>query len=444
MSSQRSSFPRRPVDFILDPVARFLHIQAASGVVLLICTVAALWLANSQWSHHYFEWWHIHAQVGIGSLVLDQPLEIWINDGLMTLFFFVVGLEIKREMVSGELREIRRAALPIVAALGGMIVPATIYTLLQHGQPGERGWGVPMATDIAFVVGVLALLGNRVPHGLKVLLLSLAIVDDIGAILVIAAFYNSNLVVSWLVIGLAGFALTYALNRMGVRSVVVYVIVGAMIWLAFLKSGVHPTVAGVMLGLLTPASAMLPDQFVRDLLSDAQYRLVQEAPQIGATDRRELALELVRGAKESVSPLERLEHAMHGWVSYVIMPVFAFSNAGVPIAIEELRDPIALSVAAGLVLGKPLGIVLFSWLAIRLGVARPLEGVTWPILLGGGCLAGIGFTMSLFISGLAFAEGQLAAAKLGTLLGSVVSACLGTGILLATLKKPIESNATRA
>ncbi|MCY2968591.1 MAG: Na+/H+ antiporter NhaA [Planctomycetota bacterium] len=444
MSSQRSSFPRRPVDFILDPVARFLHIQAASGVVLLICTVAALWLANSQWSHHYFEWWHIHAQVGIGSLVLDQPLEIWINDGLMTLFFFVVGLEIKREMVSGELREIRRAALPIVAALGGMVVPATIYTLLQHGQPGERGWGVPMATDIAFVVGVLALLGNRVPHGLKVLLLSLAIVDDIGAILVIAACYNTNLVVSWLVIGLAGFALTYALNRMGVRSVVVYVIVGAMIWLAFLKSGVHPTVAGVMLGLLTPASAMLPDQFVRDLLSDAQYRLVQEAPQIGATDRRELALELVRGAKESVSPLERLEHAMHGWVSYVIMPVFAFSNAGVPIAVEALRDPIALSVAAGLVLGKPLGIVLFSWLAIRLGVARPLEGVTWPILLGGGCLAGIGFTMSLFISGLAFAEGQLAAAKLGTLLGSVVSACLGTGILLATLKKPIESNATRA
>jgi len=302
-----------------------------------------------------------------------------------------------------------------------------------------------MATDIAFVVGVLALLGNRIPHGLKILLLSLAIVDDMGAILVIAIFYNAHLSVAWLSAGLVGLALAPVLNRLGVRSVPVYAVLGVGIWYCFLLSGVHPTVAGVLLGLLTPASPLLQGDLVRKLLSDAQYRLMQEAPNLSAADRRELAQELVQGAQESVSPLERLEHALHGWVSFAIMPVFAFANAGVAVALADTAQPITYSVAAGLVLGKPIGIVLFSWLSIRIGLASRMPGVTWTMLLGGGCLAGIGFTMSLFIAGLAFQNGQLAEAKLGTLLGSLISAALGSGILLTALRRSaIESGRTQA
>ena len=445
VAGPRRILPRRPVDVLLDPLDRFLHVQAASGIVLLICTVAALCLANSPAAHQYFELWHVPFRIGLGAQSLELPLETWINDGLMTLFFFVVGLEIKREMVTGELRDLRKAALPIAAALGGMVVPAAIYALLRHGGPGAQGWGVPMATDIAFVVGVLALLGNRIPHGLKILLLSLAIVDDMGAILVIAIFYNAHLSVAWLSAGLVGLALAPVLNRLGVRSVPVYAVLGVGIWYCFLLSGVHPTVAGVLLGLLTPASPLLQGDLVRKLLSDAQYRLMQEAPNLSAADRRELAQELVQGAQESVSPLERLEHALHGWVSFAIMPVFAFANAGVAVALADTAQPITYSVAAGLVLGKPIGIVLFSWLSIRIGLASRMPGVTWTMLLGGGCLAGIGFTMSLFIAGLAFQSGQLAEAKLGTLLGSLISAALGSGILLTALRRSaIESGRTQA
>jgi NhaA family Na+:H+ antiporter len=349
----------------------------------------------------------------------------------MTIFFFVVGLEIKRELVAGELSDPKKAALPVMAALGGMVAPATIYLLLQHGEPGEPGWGIPMATDIAFVVGFLALLGSRAPLGLKILLLSLAIADDIGAVLVIAIFYSTQ--VSFAALGLAalGFAAVYGLNQIGVRSIAVYVLIGAAIWVAFLKSGVHPTVSGVLLGLMTPANAWVGRSTLYSVMADNLQRLVGDEDDA----RHETFGQVGAAAREAVSPLERLEAALHPWVAFVIMPVFALANAGVRIEPSAFGHPVALAVAAGLFLGKPLGILLFSWTAVRTGIATLPSGVTWKVMLGAGCLAGIGFTMSLFIAGLALDETLLSAGKIGTLTGSAVSALAGMVLLSAFLPK---------
>jgi len=418
--------PRAPIDRLVRPLAHFLHVEAASGVVLLVCTAAALALANSPWADGFAACWQVPVRIGIGSWELNKPLLLWINDGLMTVFFFVVGLEIKREVVAGELHDPRAAALPIMAALGGMVVPALIYFSLQRGQPGEAGWGIPMATDIAFVVGFLALLGPRVPLGLKILLLSLAIADDIGAVLVIAVFYSANLAVPLLGLAALGFVLVIVLNRLGVRSVPIYTLVGAAIWLCVLKSGVHPTVAGVLLGLFTPAGMWVGDQVLADVTENARARLQTQ-------ERSEALGQLAWAAREALSPLERLERALHPWVAFAIMPLFALANAGVAVEPTALAHPVAVAVALGLALGKPLGIVLFSATAVRLGFARLPTGVTWPILLGGSCLAGIGFTMSLFIASLALDGDLLTAAKIGTLTGSLVSAVLGCGLLVAWL-----------
>lgn len=428
-----SQIPVTSVQRWARPFVRFLQVESASGVVLLIGTVAALVLANSPWSAAYTEFWLTKVTLAFGSLELSKPLLLWINDALMTVFFFVVGLEIKRELVAGELRDPRKAALPVVAALGGMAAPAGIYLLLRGGQPGQAGWGIPMATDIAFVVGFLALLGPRVPFGLKILLLSLAIVDDIGAVLVIACFYSTD--ISFIALGLAaaGFGATYLLNRIGVRRVPVYVAVGAAVWLAFLKSGVHPTVAGVVLGLLTPARAWVGDRTLRQVLADSLQRLQGEQDGQVEHHHKPLLGQLETAAREAVSPLERLETALHPWVAFGIMPLFALANAGVGVVPAALGHPVALAAAAGLVFGKPLGIVLFSWLAVRAGLARLPTGVNWKVMLGAGCLAGIGFTMSLFIAGLALHGDLLDAGKVGTLTGSTLSALLGSILLLVFL-----------
>jgi NhaA family Na+:H+ antiporter len=425
--------PVSPVERWLRPFAFFLHLEAASGVFLLSCTAAALLLANSPWADAFLGFWQTPGTIAIGDFGLTKPLILWINDGLMTLFFFVIGLEIKREIVGGELGEPRKAALPIFAALGGMLVPAAIYFALQWGRPGEPGWGIPMATDIAFVVGVLALLGPRVPLSLKILLLTLAIADDIGAILVIAVFYSTNVSLAMLGWALGGFGVVLFFNRIGVRSISVYVVVGAGIWLAFLKSGVHPTIAGVLLGLLTPGSAWIGGRTLTDIISETLHLF--DSDDVRA--EHETLHPLSVSAREAISPLERLERGLHPWVAFGIMPLFALANAGVAIDPQAVREPISTAVALGLVLGKPIGIVLFSWLALAIGLARLPSGITWPVLAGGGCLAGIGFTMSLFIAGLAF-PGQpelLDPAKLGILLGSVISAVLGSIILLRTLPK---------
>jgi NhaA family Na+:H+ antiporter len=416
--------PARPIQVLVRPLERFLQIESANGVLLLVCTLVALALANSPWAAAYHQFWHTHASISVGDWKLDHSLAHWVNDGLMTIFFFVVGLEIKRELVLGELRDPRQAALPIVAAIGGMLVPAAIFYLLQRGTPGERGWGIPMATDIAFVVGLLALLGKRVPIGLKILLLALAIADDIGAVLVIAVFYTEGISGMSLAWAGGGFVLVLAMQFLGVRQVRWYALVGVAIWFAFLLSGVHPTVAGVILGLLTPSRAWVPSTLLQRVLDRSREELDEKAV---APHRLQ---ELRVAAREAASPLERLEHGLHPWVAFGIMPIFALANAGVTLDARQLASPIALAVAAGLLIGKPLGVVLASIIAVRLGWAKLPPGVNWQAMLGGGFLAGIGFTMSLFVAGLALSGEALEAGKFGTLAGSALCALIGSALLL--------------
>jgi NhaA family Na+:H+ antiporter len=429
--------PKARIESWLRPVVRFLHIEAAGGFVLLACTILALVVANSPWSAQFAEVWQAKVGFTFGSFELYKPLLLWINDGLMTIFFFVVGLEIKREIVYGELRDPRKAALPAAAALGGMVAPAAIYLLVQGGGPGGKGWGIPMATDIAFVVGFLALLGNRVPFGLKILLLTLAIVDDIGAILVIAVAYTAETSLWFLAIGMASFLVVYLFRWIGVRPVPIYFVLGAGVWLAFLKSGVHPTVAGVVLGLLTPAGPWLARRSLVNVAEGVAQKLGNNGGEDDMVAYEEAVQLMTMTARETVSPLDRLETALHPWVAFGIMPLFALANAGVKVELSAMTDSVALAVAAGLILGKPLGIVAFSWVAVKVGLAKLPEGVTWSVLLGASCLAGIGFTMSLFIAGLALDADLLAAGKIGTLVGSVLSAVFGMGLLFYFLRRRV-------
>ena len=429
--------PRKPIDRLVGPFERFLHIEAAGGVVLLAATIASLSLANSPWSDAFLALWKTPVEFGFGSFQLSHSLKHWISDGLMAVFFFVIGLEVKRELVIGELRDPRRAALPVAAALGGMIAPAAIYLSLQHSGPAARGWGIPMATDIAFVVGCMAVLGRRVPPGLRVLLLSLAIADDIGAILVIAIGYTASIDWTALALGLLGIVAIAGLARLGVRSFLVYTVIGAFIWLEFHESGVHATIAGVILGLQTPARSTVGESAFAGALGRAGE--VFRGGGWGSLANRAARLRrLRREALETISPLEYLESLLHPWVGFAIIPLFALANAAVPFELSDLKDPIATAVAAGLVVGKPLGIVLFSWLAIRLGLARLPEGVGWGALAGGGFLAGIGFTMALFIAGLALDATTLDAAKVGILAGSAVAAIIGMALLLWRLPRPSD------
>jgi NhaA family Na+:H+ antiporter len=428
--------PVPPIRRFTRPLARFLQIESASGFVLLLCTVVAIVFANSPAADAYHKFWHTPVHLQIGAFQLGGELgHFFVNDVLMTIFFFVVGLEIKRELVAGELRDPRKAALPVAAALGGMLVPAGLYMALQvnqFGQPAFRGWGVPMATDIAFVVAIMAVLGKRVPFGLKIMLLSLAIADDIGAVIVIAAFYSTGLDWFMLLLAAGGFALVRILNEVGVRSVAVYLLIGVFIWVTVYKSGVHPTVAGVMLGLLTPAEVWVGRDALRLSLTDVLAR-IEDADD--DPDSHELEM-MAFAARESVSPLERLESRLHPWVGFAIMPFFALANAGVHIELDAIADPVSVAVATALFLGKPAGVMLFSFLAVRLGIAKLPHGVSWLTLLGGGFLAGIGFTMSLFVAGLAFGSEEvlLEDAKIGILLGSVLSAIVGASLLVFTLR----------
>ena len=432
-----SNLPDQPIRRWVAPVRRFLHVEAAGGVSLLACTAAALLLANSPLGSAFHHFWETPVSLGVGSWSLAGELgHLVVNDGLMALFFFVVGLEIKRELMIGELREWRAALLPAVAALGGMVAPMAVYLSLQWEKPGQDGWAIPMATDIAFVVGVMSLLGRRVPFGLKVMILSLAIVDDLGAVLVIAAAFSSGLAYGWLAAAGVGLLLCYSMNRAGVRSVGLYAIVGVYVWYAVYRSGIHPTVAGVALGFLTPTTPWVRESSLFSVLAAAFERLRGEinAPLNDAELRTDLA-DLQFAAREAVPPLQRLEQALHPWVAFGIMPLFALANAGVAVHASGLQNPVALATGLGLVLGKPAGILLFCWVAVKLGLVKLPHGVGWGMMLGGGCLAGIGFTMSLFLTGLSFpAVGggenpHASAAKFGVLLGSVASALLGAAII---------------
>ena len=442
---QLPDLPKQRVKVLTEPLARFMRVEAAGGVVLLVCTIAALVLANSPASDAFLRIWktEIHFEIE-GVFKSNYPhitVKHLINDGLMAIFFFVIGLEVKREIVLGELREIRRAALPIAAALGGMIIPAGLYMAciaMQEDQSAMRGWGIPMATDIAFVVGCMALLGPRVPKSLRVMLLSLAIVDDIGAILVIALGYTDpeKLSMTWLFWGFGGLGLCFLLGRMGVRHLFAYIVIGFFVWLAFHESGVHATIAGVLLGLLTPARSWVSEGLFNDIVQRANDVFTGDLPEeqkIGA------ALHVKEAAREAVPPLERIEMALHPWVGFFIMPVFALANAGVQINVSALMSPVAIAVMVGLVFGKPLGVMLASWVAVTSGIAKLPDRVSWKAIAGGGMLAGIGFTMALFIAGLAFYGDEyketLDQAKIGILAGSTVAAILGMGLLMMALPK---------
>jgi NhaA family Na+:H+ antiporter len=425
---QPVNLPQEPIHRITAPLRRFLHVQAASGAVLLAATVVALVLANSPWSEGFLGIWQSRGVLSMGAFEFNHSLKHLINDGLMVIFFFVIGLEVKRELVLGELREFRRAVLPVAAALGGMVVPAICFLAIEYGGPGQRGWGIPMATDIAFVVGCTAVLGNRVPHSLRILLLSLAIADDIGAILVIAIGYTDDINLLWLAWGLVGIGLVGALSRLGVRSFFAYTVAGIVTWFAFHESGVHATIAGVILGLMTPARSSLGTGLVGDTLRRADLALHGDWEAV--SDRAEKLRRFQWAVRETISPLEYLENALHPWVAFLIMPVFALANAGVPIQVSNVASPVAFAVMTGLVVGKPVGIFVFSWLSVQLGLARLPDGVDWRLLWAGGCLAGIGFTMALFIAGLALEDDLLDTAKVGVLLGSGLSAVLGMGLML--------------
>ncbi len=424
--------PREPIDRLIEPFERFLHVEAAGGLVLLVCTVVALVLANSPLSDAYLHLWETEVGFQVGRLQVSHTLHHWINDGLMALFFFVVGLEVKRELVVGELRDPQRAALPIVAAIGGMVAPAAIYLALRAGTPSQRGWGIPMATDIAFVVGCMAVLGSRIPHALRIMILTLAIADDIGSILVIAIGYSTGIHLVPLLVGAGGLALVVLFTRLGVRSFGIYTLVALLVWFAFQESGVHATIAGVLLGLLTPAQPHLSASAFAGILQRVT-EVVRGEGWAQGRDRTASVRAFRQITRETVSPLEYLESLLHPSVGFVIMPIFALANAGVPLQLASFADPTALAIAAGLVVGKPVGIVLFSWLAVRTRLARLPEGTGWAAIAGGGALAGIGFTMALFVAGLALDGATLEAAKVGILAASTVAAAIGLAVLARVL-----------
>jgi NhaA family Na+:H+ antiporter len=419
-NAEFTRLPKELLDRLTKPFARFLAIEAAAGAILLLSTVAALVLSNSPWAHSFLNAWETQIGFQVGAWELARSLKDWINDGLMTLFFFLVSLELKRELVLGELRNPRMAALSISAALGGMLVPAALYLMIQAGQPGQHGWGTVMATDTAFVIGCLALLGSRIPQSLRVFMLSLAIVDDIGAILIVAIGYSSH--ISWHALALA------ALGIAVVRAIAAHFLMGAFIWVAIDASGVHATVTGVILGLMTPARRWVSDDRLYAILKQVIAHPVSDEGSSSTKNRETLQVAEV-AARETLSPVERLEIALHPWVGFVIMPLFALANAGVPISMDNLGGPVTIAIFVGFVVGKPVGVLSFSWLAVRSGIAMRPPELNWGSLAGGGMLAGIGFTMALFIANLAFSESLIGSAKLGILLASVVSAVAGLALL---------------
>jgi Na+:H+ antiporter, NhaA family len=391
---------RRLVQRALAPVERFLEVEASSGIALLVAAAIALVWANSPWRQSYAAIWHLPLGLRLGPLAFERDLHFWVNDGLMTVFFLVVGLEIRRELHHGELSERKRAAFPFAAAVGGMLVPAVVFFVLNRGHESVRGWGIPMATDIAFAVGVLALLGKRVPPALRILLLSLAVIDDVGAILVIAVFYSSDLAGMGFAILAMGLLSILGMQKLGVRTPWAYVPMAGVTWVGAYVAGIHPTLAGVAVGLMTPATAWLGPE------------------------------------PEAVSPLDRIQHALHPWVAFGVMPLFALANAGVPLGSTSLAGESALvfaGVSIGLVLGKPLGILGLTWIFVRLGLAALPRGVRWLQVAVVGFVAGIGFTMSLFVAELAFPAGPLLeTAKLAVLAASGAAGVLGlaAGILI--------------
>jgi len=433
---------------VIRPIQEFMHLETAGGIVLVFVTIIAMVWANSPLREVYEHFFHTNISLTIGNILhLEHSFLHWINDGLMVIFFFVVGLEIKRELMIGELSTPRKAALPIFGAIGGMVIPALVYYFFNTEGIGVSGWGIPMATDIAFAVGIITLLGNRVPFALKVFLLALAIVDDLGAILVIAVFYTES--ISTVALGSAGalIFLCILLNKAGVRNLLVYVVAGIFIWLFFLKSGVHATIAGVILGLITPVESWVKQNFffteVNSFATKAAeaMKLHTEDPNstIVPADTLHKIEELNFLAKESISPLDRIIHALHPWVTFFIMPLFALGNAGVYLGGIDMSavmdNSISIGVFLGLLLGKPIGVMIFCFLSAKFKISSLPAGVNWTQMLGVGFLAGIGFTMALFVSNLALDPSVLDYSKIAILAASFTAAIIGFVLLMLSTKK---------
>ncbi len=440
-ASLRPDRAERPIDWLLLPFQSFFRAEAASGILLLICTAAALFWANSPWRASYHDFWHAYAGLTIGSFTLKLSVQHWVNDALMAAFFFVVGLEIKREIIAGELASFRKAAVPIAAAIGGMALPALVYVFINWGQDTINGWAIPAATDIAFALGVLALLGKRVPTSLKVFLTAVAIVDDIGAVLIIALFYSGDLSMTALAAAGGITAVLVLANLLHVRWPLAYAVLGIALWLAFLYSGVHATIAGVVLALTIPARVRIDGgdfvAFAQKALDAFRVRAGGKESLLTKPGGQAVVHALEEACEHVQTPLVRLEHALHPWVAFVIMPVFALANAGVSLGGDlaaALFSAPSLGIMLGLIVGKQVGVTLLAWLAIRGRIGTLPEGSTWRQVYGASWLAGIGFTMSLFIAGLAFKDSPelLETAKIGILAGSLISGVAGYVILRMT------------
>ena len=389
------------MDKAFGRIQEFMRLETSGGIILMIAAMFAMIIANTPLAAAYDAILGTYIKVGIGSFEIAKPAILWINDGLMAIFFFLVGLEIKREVLVGELSSFDKAILPIIAAIGGMAVPGLIFAFINWGTPENlNGWAIPTATDIAFALGILALIGARAPAALKIFLLAIAIIDDLGAIVIIAVFYTSELSTNALIISMLGFAAAVALNRMGVQRTATYLIVGIVMWVFVLKSGVHATLAGVLIALTIPLKPKDGDKAL----------------------------------------LYKMEHGLHPWVAFLILPVFAFANAGVNftgIGIDDLLQPLTLGIAVGLFLGKQIGGFLATWIGVKSGIARLPENVTWRHVYGVACLTGVGFTMSLFIGSLAFGDAdEMNAVRLGVVLGSVLSGLFGYVLLKSAAPKP--------
>ncbi len=430
------SIEERFIDRLARPFQIFAAHKLSGAVLLLAATVVAVAWANSPWAGFYHHWLHTKLALSIGPFGLNKTVSHWINDGLMGIFFFVVGLEIKRELLAGELATPRKAALPVLAAVGGMVVPALVYFAFNGDGELARGWGIPMATDIAFALGILAVL--PVPLSLKIFLTALAIVDDIGAIVVVAIFYTDSIAPGSLLIGALLLGVSLSANVIGVRNPIIYFLIGCAIWVAFYKSGVHATLAGVLMAFTIPARTVINAQQLHDrtraLLKQLRDTGLPAERRLLTNRQHHIVLSMEQLTEHATAPLQELEHALMPFVTFAILPLFALTNAGVRLESEALyllAEPMSLGIILGLVVGKPLGVWLFAWAGVKLRIAELPKGINFFQVASVGCLAGIGFTMSLFIATLAFDEVALVeTAKTAVLAGSLLATLIGSGILL--------------
>lgn len=433
--------PKSPFEKIIAPVSRFIHLEYTGGIVLFLSVIVAIIWANSPFHESYHHLWDIKFSIGFDDYVLNKPLHIWINDGLMALFFFVIGLELKREFMEGELSTLKKASLPMMAALGGMLVPAAIFFIINKGLASEHGWGIPMATDIAFALALLSMAGKHIPGSVKVFLSALAVADDLGAVLVIAFFYTSDL--NFVPLGIAAVFLLVLIagNKLGIRSTAFYLLIGIAVWIGFLLSGVHATIAGVLVAFTIPAVTKINENSFSENLRKLSNDFEKEIPNSGllTTSEQHRTIEQVKSLTLAAeTPLQKIEYALHPWVAFIIMPLFALANAGIIIGADffsVLVNPVSIGVISGLIIGKFVGVLLFTWLMVKTGLAQLPDQANWKHITGVALLAGVGFTMSLFISNLAFEQPEfIEQAKYGILIASLIAGILGI-TLLKSFKK---------